>query len=730
MKLRLSIRSKGMCLNKIRAGLIVRRAVAAAVVVAGLAWAFCPRPPLLDNVPFSTAWYDRDGHLLRLSLADDGAFRLYTPIDKISPDLVTATLAQEDRYFYYHQGINPVSIVRAAFDTYIQRSRDIGASTITMQVVRMRDHLDTASLGGKIVQIFRALQLERHYTKREILEAYLNLAPYGGNIHGAEAASLIYFGRPADRLALPQSVMLAVIPQNPVKRSPVAANPEPMRQAALRLCQSLDDSCRQQSPYLEKILASKTRNDLPFLAPHLIDSLGRLSSGNDRIKTTLDLKMQTMLEKHISLWISREKNKGLDNASAMLLHVPTMEVRALAGSADFFNAKINGQVDGTSARRSPGSTLKPFAYALALDQGLIHPETLLADDPAYFAEYRPANFDNRFIGLIPARDALTLSRNVPAIALAARLHNPDLYEFLQQSGADFPAQKSHYGLSIVVGGAETDMRTLVRLYAMLANGGLLRDVKYTDGQKLHNPQRVLSPEAALLTLTMLDHPDPQRLPFALSSHSALPVYWKTGTSNGFRDAWTIGVFGPYVLAVWTGHFDGHASPALIGVEAAAPLFFDLAGAVMRHEPLRDQVRPALDNLNVARISICESTGAPRACGLDRKGWFIPGKSPFAIPQSRSKHSLEILSPRAGVAYVASRTSPETLRIPLETLRREKSGNQAGRAYWFDGNKLIATVERGQASPVFWSPATGHHTIRYVDDEGQSASQTVTVIAAE
>lgn len=683
------------------------------------AMAFAPAPALLEKTPFSTAYYDRNGVLLRLTLADDDKFRLFTPLERISPELVTATLRQEDRYFYHHPGVNPLAMIRAAYETYITRSRRMGGSTITMQVVRLRDDLDTRTLHGKLAQVTRALRLERAYDKDRILEAYLNLAPYGGNIHGAGAASLIYFGKPARALVMPQSLALAVIPQNPAKRNPLGNDMTAWHEARPRLFERLPDSFAAYAAQINMPLPVNKREDLPFSAPHFINALPPLAGA--RVDTTLDSRMQGLLERHIAAWLARERWRGLDNAAAILVHAPSMEVRALAGSGSFFNKAIAGQVDGTAARRSPGSTLKPFVYALAMDQGLIHPGTLLSDDPAYFAEYRPGNFDDRFIGMIPAGEALHLSRNVPAIALSARLRNPGLYQFLQEAGAALPQREAHYGLSLAVGGAEVDMRTIARLYAMLANGGMMRDLVYIKGQTTNAPRAMISPESAYLTLTMLERPDPDALPF--TAERALPVYWKTGTSNGFRDAWTVGVFGPYVLALWTGHFDGRQNPAFVGVEIAAPSFFELVSAIERQEALHDTVHPAMSALNIARVGLCRQTGTINNCGEGYTGWFIPGKSPIATA-SALPAKPEILSPRAGLSYVVSRKSAEPLRIPLEA-RNEAGG---GTAYWFAGTRYLGKT--AESTPLFWSPPPGHHVIRYVDSQGRTAAQEITVLAGE
>lgn len=667
-----------------------------------------PKPPLLQNTPYSTAYYDREGTLLRLSLASDDGYRIYTPLSQISGELITATLTQEDRYFYSHPGINPWSLLRGVMETYILRSRAMGGSTISMQVVRLRDQLDTRRVSGKLLQMLRALILERHYSKDEILEAYLNLAPYGGNIYGVGAASLIYFKQPARDLALPQSLALAVIPQNPVKRFPLNKDVSNWNLARQRLFDQLDNPPPEYAAFSRMDLPVFTREDLPFLAPHLIDGLAG-SHTQTSVTTTLDLPTQRAFEQQVSAYLAHSKMLGFENAAAFLLHYPTMEARAVVGSADFFNAKIMGQVDGTLARRSPGSTLKPFIYALAMEQGLIYPGSQLDDHKLFFAEYRPGNFDQQFIGALSAKDALVLSRNVPAIAMAQQLKSPNLYDFLQSAGANFPRDRSHYGLSIAVGGAEIDMRTLVKFYAMLANGGVLKDIRYTDGNVPKPARRLLSPEASLLTLTMLNRPLQQDLPFTATSNT-LPIYWKTGTSNGFRDAWTVGVFGPYVMAVWLGNFDGHANPALIGTDAAAPLFFDLVQTLAQKEPLQDRLGTELANLNVIKIA-----------GESEESWFIPGKSPFKTAAPFATAQPKILSPRSGISYVYHDDDQEPLRIPLQ------AEGQTGTLNWFADNDYIGTAKDGQ--DLFWSPQPGLYHIRAVGPQGQVDSRQISVIVS-
>ena len=349
--------------------------------------------------------------------------------------------------------------------------------------------------------------LERHYSKAEILQAYLSMAPYGGNIEGIHAAALIYFNRKPLELALPQIMTLVVIPQNPARRSPILTINRELNAARQRLFERYAAAYQvteQSAALMQMPLVARDRNSLPFAAPHFINGIKK--SGASHIRTTLDSRQQKIVDKQVKNFIHSNQRLGLDNAAAMLLHAPEMEIRALVGSADFFNDAIDGQVDATAALRSPGSVLKSFVYALALEQGLIHSRSLLDDVPSSFAEYRPVNFDSRFMGPMPADEALQLSRNVPAISLATRLANPDLYTFLQDAGLALPYDQSHYGLSLVVGGAEVNMRNMVKLYAMLTNGGRLSPLRAISGAPKSPARQMLSPETAYLTLKMLERP--------------------------------------------------------------------------------------------------------------------------------------------------------------------------------------------------------------------------------
>jgi penicillin-binding protein 1C len=612
-----------------------RRTTAVVILLLVILWICLPKPPLMEGVSFSHQILDRRGRLLRVTLSADQKFRLFTPLANISPELIQATELQEDRYYNYHPGINPVAAVRCAWRfCWGGGYSRAGASTLSMQLARLRFGLRTRTLHGKLWQMFRALQLERHYTKGQLLEAYFNLAPYGRNVEGVGAASCLYFNKSPAALTRPEAVALSVIPQSPTRRAPLMDRENPALTAAQnRLFDRLISERSEQADALGKefraMAAPRT-----FLAPHFASQMVQsLASGNPdmcRIETTLDLDLQRMLERRIDNYLAANTQSGFVNAAAMLVDCKSMEVLAQVGSADFFNAAIDGQVDGTQRPRSPGSALKPFIYALALDQGLIHPFSLVTDARRRFGGYNPENFDREFAGPLTAADALARSRNVPAVALAAQLIRPTLYEFLQGSGVRLPREESYYGLALPLGGAEVTMEDILRLYAMLANNGRLQPLRRLVSDVSSARSKVLqpiSPEAAFLTLEMLGRVP---APGLNETDPAFPVFWKTGTSHGFRDAWSAAVFDHYALAVWVGRFDGRGNASFVGRTAAGPLLFSIIDALRAAGVAKPSSHEPPPGANLRRVELCAVSGQlPTAlCRRRMQGWFIPGVSPI------------------------------------------------------------------------------------------------------
>lgn len=741
---------------------------------------FC-RPPLLTEISYSKAVYDEKHHLLRLTLSQDDKYRLYTPLSKISQPVVATTLLQEDQYFRWHLGVNPFAIFKAAWQTYVVKSRRVGASTISMQVARIRYHINSKKFSGKVWQILRALQIEMCYSKDQILEAYLNLAPYGNNIEGVGAASLIYFGKPAQELALPEALILSVIPQNPTQRTPSQKNLKEIRNKLFNRWVALHPEDQNKKVMTDLPLQMQSMRKIPFLAPHFVNTVLRNSTSDQyEITTTLDIHLQKILEHVAHQYLERKKNIGVYNAAILLVDTRTMGVKALVGSADFFNSFIHGQINGAEIKRSPGSTLKPFIYGLALDQGLIHPNTVLKDVPHSFGSYNPENFDYDFMGPIKAKDALVLSRNIPAIYLASQLASPNLYQLLEEARVSDLKSESYYGLALVLGGAELSMQELSSLYAMLVNEGVWRPLRMQKAQSLPTGKRLLSPEASFLVLDMLKRTPRSGLNYAVTGRQSVPIAWKTGTSSGFRDAWSVGTFGPYVLTVWVGNFDNTSNPAFVGKNIAAPLFFEIIAAIQSetgHVPI---IASNPSQLNLTQVEVCKASGMlpTRYCRDTELTWFIPGKSPIKtdtiyreVPidkktglracrfdqntrfdvyefwpsdllkifkeagmqrrtppafdascanASRAGLSPQITSPRLQLSYVVRANDMSQTQIPLTAT----ADADVSSLHWFINDSYLTKTQRDQA--FMWHPRPGKFIVRVVDDHGRSDARDVVI----
>jgi penicillin-binding protein 1C len=469
----------------------------------------CPSRFLRDLVPQSTTVWSADGELLRATLAADGQYRIWTPLREMSPVLIDAFRLKEDRWFYWHPGVNPVSLTRAAAKSWRGPTRQ-GGSTITMQLARMVYHLNTKTPAGKFKQSIAAMWLEARYSKRSILEAYLNLVPFGGNIQGVGAASRVYLDKPPSEIALGEAVTLAVIPQRPAVRAGHSAEQGRLLAARARLQLAL--------PVLPRPDCA-----MPMHAPHFTDAMLQGNPGvSGHIETTLDFRLQRLVERQLDRYLTQFGERGIRNAATLLVDYRDMSVKAWVGSAGYLNEPIHGQINGVLTKRSPGSTLKPFIYALALDQGVLHPRTILRDAPTAFGPYTPENFDGNFVGPIPAQDALIRSRNIPAAWVATQLRQPDFYQFLQSAGVSGMKPESYYGLALALGGGEVTMEELASLYAMLANNGVLQPIQTRPAEPKREALRLLSPEASFITFDMLSHNPRHRRPLpTLPSHPRL-----------------------------------------------------------------------------------------------------------------------------------------------------------------------------------------------------------------
>ena len=742
---------------------------------AWFAWLLLPKPPLLDGISFSQCVRDRNGKLLRVTLSADQKFRIWTQLQEISPDLIDATLRYEDKYYARHPGVNPIALVRGAADLLRLHRATTGGSTITMQLARLRFHLHTRTISGKLEQIMRALELERHYSKNQILEAYLNLAPYGRNIEGIGAASEIYFDKPASKLSRPEAIALSVIPQSPSRR---ALHTDRDNHSVNLAQSSWYDRAGADAEFSMREFRPRMQTERKFIAPHFVQEVLETSHGPDQIITTLDLEKQQAIERRVIDYVANNRNRGIENAAVFLVDARTMGVLAQVGSADFYRADINGQVDGTRSLRSPGSTLKPFVYALALEQGLIHPLSILADAPRSFGEYNPENFDREFLGPIRACDALARSRNVPAVELTAHLAHPTLYQFLNAAGVRLPKSESFYGLALPLGGAEVSLQDLVRLYGALTNNGELRPLRFTTRDLTAKPKRILSPESAFLTLEMLGNVPRPEMNCSDGNHSAR-VFWKTGTSHGFRDAWSIAVFDHYVLGIWVGNFDGRANPAFIGRTAAGPLLFQIIDSLRAAWPEPAVPHQPPPGANLKRVEFCALSGdlPNQFCTQRVEGWFIPGVSPIKtcdvhrevlvdvatglrVPVDDGTHQLRrevyefwpgdflALFEQAGVPrrgpppflprtdselasrvgqkpLIVSPNSKEILLVSKKTIPlRAKADADVREIFWFAGKQFIGKAAPNQV--LEWTAATGDYDVTALDDHGRAGSHRIVV----
>jgi penicillin-binding protein 1C len=715
--------------------------VAVCLLAASSGWYFLPRPLLLEGVTFSSTIRDRHGALLRLTTASDQRYRMRIGMHEVPEDLVEAVMTQEDRGYWQHIGVNPLSLMRAIGELTIGGPRS-GASTLTMQVVRLRYRLNTRTISGKLWQILYALRIERHYDKSQILEAYFNLAPYGRNIEGIGAASLIYFGKKPKELSRQEILALAVLPQSPTKRTPVhGVDPESLLRARQRL-----NRLTWNDPLADLPLHYHRIEDLPFFAPHSVQAALGHKKGNFCL--TLDLTTQSIAQRELQQYLRDHSSAGVNNAAALLVDSESMEVLASIGSAGFWNRLIAGQNDGTRQFRSPGSTLKPFVYGMAIEHGLINPSSLMFDTPVRFGDYLPENIDGAYDGPIPARLALIRSRNLPAVTLAARLGSDALYRFLIAASVRGLKANNPYGLSAVLGTVDITMEDLVRLYAALVNNGRVKPLRtFLDDPKTEGVQ-MLSPEASFITLDMLTTSEAAiRLPSALSVN--LP--YKTGTSTGFHDAWCCGVIGRYVLVVWLGNFNGQANPSFTGRTAAVPLFLRIASKLAADKKIIAMPLSPPPKANLLQINVCSVSGciAGPNCPHLKKEWVIPGVSPITrchlhdagglenwdseaerffqtvgLPRkvslsNRLNSELQILALPKVISWHRTQRSAERV-IAL----RAQTGNQVKQLFWFANRSFLGNSERGQA--FYWSPAPGAYTIAATDDQGGTASVQITV----
>ena len=562
---------------------------------------------------YSVSVLDNNGKIMGVYLNKNEQWHLKS-IDKIPEKLKTAVMVFEDKNFYSHNGVDLSAVIRALKDNIFE-GRRTGASTITMQVVKMAQPKER-SYFNKYLEIVHAFKLEKYYKKDEILKMYLNNAPYGGNIVGYKTASYMYFRKSPKELTWSEAVLLAVLPNSPGLMN-VEKNREKLIEKRNFLLKKLYEKNfineRQYRISLKEPVPDK-RYSFPVLAPHLVRRLVNENKDKKIIKSTIDSEIQKKTEKAVKDYSEFLKLSGINNTAVLIINNKNYEVISYAGSQDFYDFKNNGQVDGITAKRSPGSLLKPFLYAKVIDEGIAAPQSKIPDVPLYFSNFSPQNANKKYYGMIEMRDALIKSLNIPFVELLKDYGEDKFFYFLKDILNFEDRNPERYGLSLILGTKEFTMEEIGILYSGLANYGNFKNLKYTE-ESTEEERQLLTKGASYLTLTTmreLERPGMEKF-----YREKNPVSWKTGTSHGRRDGWAAGITPEWTVVVWTGNFTGEGNPNLTGVYTGGNLLFNIFKFLPKTE--KDFVMPS----DLKKIKVDKETGYRLKYDVSYKEIFYP-----------------------------------------------------------------------------------------------------------
>ena len=611
----------------------LRYALAALLAALLLADQLLP-PPLPGSsnpahlAPHAQVILARDGTPLRAFPDRAHIWRHPVRVAEVSPRYVDAVLVYEDRFFRWHPGVNPFALLRAAGQWLWHGHIVSGGSTLTMQVARLLEPEAYASrtLAAKLRQMARAVQLELRLSKTEILELYLTYAPMGGVLEGVESASRAYHGKPSLALSHAEAALLAVLPQSPSRLRPdrFPGRAHEARDKVLdRLVPEWGEATVKDAKQ-EPVIAQTLRE--PLMAPLFAERVRKLYPKVQRVDTTLDAGTQASVEQLVAARLAVLPPRV--SMAALVVDNATLAVRAYVGSADFFDSERFAHVDMVQGRRSPGSALKPFLYGLALDEGLIHSESLLADVPQSFAGYQPGNFQASFSGPVGVTEALQKSLNVPAVEELDRLGPQRFVSLLRRGGLklDMP-RGTEPNLSVILGGAAVSLEGMVGAYTAFARGGVAGKPRYADDAPVEEA-RLLSEGAAFIIRDVLESGGPVARQVEGGVGARRGIMWKTGTSFGFRDAWAVGVSDRYTVGVWVGRPDGTPNPGFFGANVAAPLLVEVFSAI-------DDSRPAKRSppAGVSQAKVCWPLGLrsdavlAALCHQERTAWLLNDSAP-------------------------------------------------------------------------------------------------------
>lgn len=593
-------------------------------------------------------------------LAEDDRWRIAVTRDDVDPAYVDALVRFEDKRFFDHVGVDPLAIGRALWLNVSFGRRMSGASTITMQLVRVLEPRPRSYL-SKAIEAFRAVQLELHLSKEEILAAYLTYAPYGRNIEGVEAASLAYFGHRASELSPAEIATLLAVPQNPNRRYPTPANVERLTEArdeiAIWLADEgklpLGDGAGRVAPdvVLRQVRETAVPDQLapyPREIPHVAYWLKQRHPQRQRLQTTLDPGIQLMVERSLQNHRDRAAEMGIDDTSVVVINQSTREIVALVGGFDFWGERSGAQIASFDVARSPGSLLKPLIFALAIDRGVAHPRHLVEDIPIRVGTYAPSNYDGSFSGLVRLDHALSKSLNVPFVKLLHQIGVDPFIGTLRLIGADnLAADPEHYGLSSAIGGVELTPVEIAGIFAALGGDGSYVAPQLMRDAERHRAAHVVDPSTAWLTRRALRQRDRPGFDLRRVNPGAVSIWWKTGTSYGHRDAWAAGGGPHYAAVVWMGNLNNRGSSALVGADRSGPVLFDVLEGIEFRDGGRDDPRP--DTL--AAVEVCAYSGhlPTHACDHRTTTWAardnVPvSRCPYHVTVDVDDESGEALAP--------------------------------------------------------------------------------------
>jgi len=761
--------------NKILTAIVI---VPFAIAVAFFVLSILFPPPSLK--PYSLLIEDRNGQFLRAFLADDDAWRLKTSPDEIPERLKRILLEKEDKYFHYHPGINPFSIWRAMVQNITTGKRVSGASTLTMQIARMLERRDRTYL-SKAIEMFRALQLEWKYSKDELLEIYLSMVPLGGNIEGLKSAALLYYQTPLERLNIAQLFDLILIPNDPNDLSPDRHPEKLLEERRKRALPWIEGGffSRQDSTIIWNTNARAVRKPPQSHAPHFCLRVKSQMREASEVRSSLDLNIQksveTLLSNHLRPW----KLVGVQNGAVIVLDNTSREILAYAGSENFEDTSARGQVDAAKALRSPGSTLKPFLFALQMEQGLLTPKTRLLDTPYDAEGFQAENYDGMYSGIVYADEALRRSLNVPMVRLLSQTGVRPFVDFTTSAGiSSLIAQKDKLGLSLILGGCGVTLEELVGAYSTFPAGGKYARPSFVHQNKLDvsGERTVFSTSTAFMItdiLASLDRPD---LPNNFESSANLPkIAFKTGTSYGRRDAWSIGYSVEYTVGVWIGNVDNKGNPELVGGKSAAPLLIDTFNSISSgHQknilpvPRDISIRDVCAKSGLAPSASCDhviedyysvSRTLTKTCEVDKEFLVsIDGRKTFCsscVGENRYKvatypdYPSELLSfwSKTGVAFQQTpKHNPSCSRLfsgdgpkivsPTDEMTyfvvspkqkvtlQASSGLDVNEHIWYLDDTYLGRNKPGDK--LFVSFHDGEHRVSCLDDKGRISSVHITI----